>query len=102
MTCGLLLLLEHPGGNEIEATRIYCRARRGVLAFLIACSRINSAPANRTPLGFPQADPLMPANLAALKEGLKAAGLEEGRNIRIEDRWPGIDRRDGTERWRGS
>jgi hypothetical protein len=33
----------------------------------------------------------MPANLAALREGLKAVGLEEGRNIRIEDRWPGID-----------
>jgi hypothetical protein len=33
----------------------------------------------------------MPANLAALHEGLKAVGLEEGRNIRIEDRWPGID-----------
>jgi putative ABC transport system substrate-binding protein len=42
-------------------------------------------------LGFPQADPLMPANMAALKEGLKAAGLEEGRNIKIEARWPGID-----------
>jgi putative tryptophan/tyrosine transport system substrate-binding protein len=33
----------------------------------------------------------MPANLAALHEGLKAVGLEEGRNIKIEDRWPGID-----------
>jgi putative ABC transport system substrate-binding protein len=42
-------------------------------------------------LGFPKADPLMPANLAALHEGLKAVGLEEGRNIKIEDRWPGID-----------
>lgn len=42
-------------------------------------------------LGFPKGDPLMPANLAALREGLKAVGLEEGRNIRIEDRWPGID-----------
>jgi putative tryptophan/tyrosine transport system substrate-binding protein len=42
-------------------------------------------------LGFPKADPIMPANLAALHEGLKAVGLEEGRNIKIEDRWPGID-----------
>jgi putative ABC transport system substrate-binding protein len=42
-------------------------------------------------LGFPKTDPLMPANLAALREGLKAAGLEDGRNISIEVRWPGID-----------
>jgi putative ABC transport system substrate-binding protein len=42
-------------------------------------------------LGFPKTDPLTPANLAALREGLKATGLEEGRNIRIEERWPGID-----------
>src|ERR1700754_1589165 len=52
-----------------------------------------SAPARRLGLlpGFPTTDPLMPANLAALREGLKAVGLEEGRNLRIEDRWPGID-----------
>jgi len=42
-------------------------------------------------LGFPQSDPLTPVNLAALHEGLKAVGLEEGRNIQIEARWPGID-----------
>lgn len=42
-------------------------------------------------LGFPKSDPLMPANLAAMREGLKAVGLDEGRNIRIEDRWPGTD-----------
>jgi putative ABC transport system substrate-binding protein len=42
-------------------------------------------------LGFPKADPLMPANMAALHEGLKAVGLEQGRNIKIEERWPGID-----------
>lgn len=42
-------------------------------------------------LGFPKADPLTPANLTAFRDGLKAAGLEEGRNIRIEERWPGTD-----------
>jgi putative tryptophan/tyrosine transport system substrate-binding protein len=42
-------------------------------------------------LGFPKTDPLQPANLAAFHEGLKAAGLEAGRNITVEIRWPGID-----------
>lgn len=42
-------------------------------------------------LGFPHADPLTSANLAALRDGLKAVGLEDGQNVRIVDRWPGID-----------
>lgn len=42
-------------------------------------------------LGFPKADSQTPANIAAFHEGLKAVGLEEGRNIQIEERWPGID-----------
>jgi putative ABC transport system substrate-binding protein len=42
-------------------------------------------------LGFPKADPQTSANLAAFHEGLKAAGLEPGRNIQIDERWPGID-----------
>ena len=42
-------------------------------------------------MGFPKADPLTPANLMALNEGLKGVGLEDGRNIRIVERWPGID-----------
>ena len=42
-------------------------------------------------LGFPKVDPQTPTNLAALYEGLKSVGLEEGRNIKLVDRWPGID-----------
>jgi hypothetical protein len=42
-------------------------------------------------LGFPRADALTPVNLAAFRGGLKAVGLEEGRNIRIDERWPGVD-----------
>jgi putative ABC transport system substrate-binding protein len=42
-------------------------------------------------LGFPKADSQTPANIAAFHEGLKAVGLEAGRNIQIEERWPGID-----------
>ena len=41
-------------------------------------------------LGFPKSDPQTSANLAAFHEGLKAAGLEQGRNLQIEERWPGI------------
>jgi putative ABC transport system substrate-binding protein len=42
-------------------------------------------------LGFPQTDPQTPNNLAAFNEGLNAVGLEEGRNLVIDYRWPGID-----------
>jgi len=42
-------------------------------------------------LGFRKADPQTSANLAAFHEGLKAVGLVQGRNIEIEERWPGID-----------
>lgn len=42
-------------------------------------------------LGFPKAAPQTAANIAAFHEGLKAVGLEEGRNIQIDYRWPGID-----------
>ena len=41
--------------------------------------------------GFPKAAPQTAATMAAFREGLKAAGLEEGRNIQIDERWPGID-----------
>jgi putative ABC transport system substrate-binding protein len=42
-------------------------------------------------LGIPKSDPLTPENLAAFRGGLKSVGLEEGRNIEILDRWPGLD-----------
>lgn len=41
-------------------------------------------------LGFPKEDPQTSANLAAFRDGLQAAGLEQGRNIQIDERWPGI------------
>jgi putative tryptophan/tyrosine transport system substrate-binding protein len=42
-------------------------------------------------LGFPRSDPLTPENLRAFRDGLKSVGLEEGSNVQIVDRWPGID-----------
>jgi putative ABC transport system substrate-binding protein len=42
-------------------------------------------------LGFPRADPQTSANLMAFHDGLKTAGLELGRNLQIDERWPGID-----------
>ncbi len=42
-------------------------------------------------LGFPKTDPQLPASLSAFRDGLKALGLEDGRNLHIEERWPGID-----------
>ena len=35
------------------------------------------------------------ANLAAVHDGLKAAGLEQGAQPQIDERWPGIN----AERW---
>jgi putative ABC transport system substrate-binding protein len=42
-------------------------------------------------MGYPEDDPQTPVNVAAFHEGLKAVGLEEGRHIRIDYRWAGID-----------
>lgn len=42
-------------------------------------------------MGYPEDDPEVPANFAAFHEGLKAVGLEEGRNVRIDYRWAGVD-----------
>jgi len=41
--------------------------------------------------GFPKNAPQTAATMAAFREGLKAAGLEEGSNIQIDFRWAGID-----------
>jgi len=50
-------------------------------------------------MGYPEDDPEVPANFAAFHEGLKAVGLEEGRNVRIDYRWAGVDP-NGLARWR--
>jgi putative ABC transport system substrate-binding protein len=42
-------------------------------------------------MGFPEVDPQTRLNIVAFHEGLKAVGLEEGRNIQIDYRWPGVD-----------
>src|SRR5258707_6117633 len=47
-------------------------------------------------MGYPEDDLEVPANVAAFHEGLKAVGLEEGRNVHIDYRWAGVD----TERAR--
>jgi ABC-type uncharacterized transport system substrate-binding protein len=42
-------------------------------------------------MGFPENDPQSRVNVAAFHDGLKAVGLEHGRNIQIDYRWPGLD-----------
>jgi putative tryptophan/tyrosine transport system substrate-binding protein len=42
-------------------------------------------------MGYPAEDPQLQAGIKAFLEGLRALGLEVGRNIQIEYRWPGID-----------
>src|SRR5262245_15021221 len=42
-------------------------------------------------MGYPEDDPEVRANFAAFHEGLNAVGLEEGRNVRIDYRWAGVD-----------
>jgi putative ABC transport system substrate-binding protein len=42
-------------------------------------------------LGFPEKDAQTQLGLQAFQEGLKRVGLEEGRNLQIDYRWPGID-----------
>ena len=51
-------------------------------------------------MGYPEDDPEVPANFAAFHEGLKAVGLEEGRNVHIDYRWAGRGRPNGLARWR--
>lgn len=61
---------------SVVQAQVQSRARKALIGLL---------------LGFPKSDPLTPENLRALQDGLKSVGLEEGRNIQIVDRWPGID-----------
>ncbi len=42
-------------------------------------------------MGYAVSDPAAQAQVAALREGMKEAGWEEGRNIRIDVRFPGGD-----------
>lgn len=42
-------------------------------------------------MGYPEDDPEGSANVAAFREGLMAAGLEEGRSVHIDYRWAGVD-----------
>jgi putative ABC transport system substrate-binding protein len=42
-------------------------------------------------LGFPEHDPQTRLGIQAFLEALKRVGLEEGRNVRIDYAWPGID-----------
>ena len=42
-------------------------------------------------MGYPQDHPDRPTNIAAFHDGLRRAGLEPGRAVRIEERWAGID-----------
>jgi putative ABC transport system substrate-binding protein len=64
-----------------------------VAAWPFAASAQNASPMRRIGFlsGFPKNAPQTAASMAAFQEGLKAAGLEEGRNIQIEYRWAGID-----------
>ncbi len=42
-------------------------------------------------LGFPEQDPQTQRGIQAFHDGLKRVRLEEGRNVQIDFRWPGID-----------
>jgi putative ABC transport system substrate-binding protein len=42
-------------------------------------------------MGYPEDDPEGSANVAAFREGLMAAGLEEGRSVHIDYRWAGLN-----------
>ena len=76
-------------------------SRRQVLALLPGSvgvwPRLASSQDRRSPrrigflMGYPEDDPDIPANVAAFHEGLRASGLEVGRNIQIDYRWAGID-----------
>ena len=42
-------------------------------------------------MGYPESDPQAQANVTALRQGLDDIGWIEGRNIRIDYRWAGVD-----------
>jgi putative ABC transport system substrate-binding protein len=73
--------------------------RREFLALLSAVAPSWSTAANAQTekrrigviLGFPEQDPQTRIGIQALLEGLKRVGLEDGRNVVIDYRWPGID-----------
>jgi putative ABC transport system substrate-binding protein len=73
--------------------------RRDFIAGLVAtAASVCAGAAQETPLrrigflsGFPKNAPQTATSMAAFREGLKDAGLEEGRNIQIDYRWAGID-----------
>src|SRR5690242_2521824 len=73
--------------------------RREFLALLSAVAPSWSTAANAQTekrrigviLGFPEQDPQTRIGIQALLEGLKRVGLEDGRNVAIDYRWPGID-----------
>ena len=42
-------------------------------------------------MGFPESDPQAQGFIAAFRDGLQKLGWTDGRNIRIDTRWPGFD-----------
>jgi len=42
-------------------------------------------------MGFPESDPQAQSFIAAFRDGLQKLGWTDGRNIRIDTRWPGFD-----------
>jgi putative tryptophan/tyrosine transport system substrate-binding protein len=75
--------------------------RRQMLSLIIGSSQVWSSTVSAQErsalrrigylMGYPEDDPEVPANFAAFHEGLKAVGLEEGRNVHIDYRWAGLD-----------
>jgi putative ABC transport system substrate-binding protein len=74
--------------------------RRDVIALLGAAALAAPHPAGAQPAGvrriglmlsLDEHDPEMQSRLAAFRQGLVEQGLAEGRNLRIDYRWPGND-----------
>jgi putative tryptophan/tyrosine transport system substrate-binding protein len=73
--------------------RVFIAGLGAMGATLLAAAAQESSQMRRIGLlsGFPKNAPQTAASMVAFQEGLKAAGLEEGRNIQIDYRWAGID-----------